>query len=56
MSVASAMFLILEFSQPYSGVFTISSQGIDAMLLALIDDSEKDASAVALPTAPPLPA
>jgi hypothetical protein len=38
-SVASAMFLILEFSQPYSGVFTISSQGIDAMLRALVDES-----------------
>ena len=56
LSVASAMFLILEFSQPYSGVFTISSRGIDAILQALIDDSEAASAAVALQTAPSLPA
>jgi hypothetical protein len=39
-AVASALFLILEFSQPYSGVFTIPSTGIDQILGALIGDGE----------------
>ena len=55
-SVASAMFLILEFSQPYSGVYTISSRGIDAMLGVLIDDSEAASPPLVLQTAPSLPA
>lgn len=55
-SVASAMFLISEFSQPYSGVYTISSRGIDAMLGVLIDDSEAASPAAALQTAPSFPA
>ena len=38
MSVASAIFLILEFSHPYSGVFSISASGIDLVLGALIPD------------------
>jgi len=38
MSVASAMFLILEFSHPYSGVFAISASGLDLVLAALIAD------------------
>jgi Protein of unknown function (DUF4239) len=40
MSVASAIFLILEFSHPYSGVFSISGSGIDQVLSALIADAE----------------
>ena len=35
-SVASAVFLILEFSEPYSGVFKIKPRGIDLVLEALI--------------------
>jgi hypothetical protein len=38
MSVASAVFLILEFSHPYSGVFSISSSGIEQVLSSLIDE------------------
>jgi len=38
LSVASAMFLILEFSQPFTGVFRISSEGIDTALAGLIPD------------------
>ena len=40
MSVASAIFLILEFSHPYSGIFSISGAGIDQVLGALIADAE----------------
>jgi hypothetical protein len=40
MSVASAIFLILEFSHPYSGLFSISGSGIDQVLSALIADAE----------------
>jgi hypothetical protein len=40
MSVASAIFLILEFSHPYSGIFSISGSGIDQVLSALIADAE----------------
>jgi hypothetical protein len=39
MSVASAIFLILEFSHPYSGIFSISGAGIDQVLGALIADA-----------------
>jgi hypothetical protein len=35
-AVASAMFLILEFSQPYSGVFRLKPTGIDLVLAALV--------------------
>jgi len=56
LSVASAMFLILEFSQPYSGAYTISSRGIDAMLGVLIDDNATESPAVAFQTAPSVPA
>jgi hypothetical protein len=38
MSVASAIFLILEFSHPYSGIFSISPSGIDSVLGSLIAD------------------
>jgi len=38
MAVASAIFLILEFSHPYSGVFSISVSGIDQVLGALIEE------------------
>ncbi len=34
-SVASAIFLILEFSQPYVGFFNIPSDGIDQVIAAL---------------------
>jgi hypothetical protein len=37
-SVASAMFVIFPFSQPYSGTFSISSSGIDGVLASLIAD------------------
>ena len=40
LSVASAIFLILEFSHPYSGIFSISGPGIDQVLGALIADAE----------------
>jgi len=35
-SVSSAMFLILEFSQPYSGLFRLKPTGIDLVLGALV--------------------
>lgn len=35
-SVSSAVFMILEFSEPYSGVFKIKPTGIDLVLDALI--------------------
>ena len=38
MAVASAVFLILEFSQPFNGVFRIPAAGIDAALAGLIAD------------------
>jgi hypothetical protein len=38
LSVASAIFLILEFSHPYTGVFPISAAGFDLVLGALIAD------------------
>lgn len=34
-SVASAIYLILEFSQPYVGLFRISSEGIDQVIASL---------------------
>jgi hypothetical protein len=34
-AVASAMFVILEFSQPYSGLFGISPIGVDDLIAAL---------------------
>ncbi len=34
-AVASAIFLILELSQPYFGLFRISSEGIDQVIEAL---------------------
>ena len=34
-AVASAVFLILEFSQPYSGLFRISPVGVDSLISAL---------------------
>jgi hypothetical protein len=34
-SVASAVYLILEFSQPYLGLFRISPEGIDQVIAAL---------------------
>jgi hypothetical protein len=34
-SVASAIYLILEFSQPYLGLFRISSEGIDQVIAEL---------------------
>ena len=37
-SVASAIFMILEFSQPYSGLFTIDPAGLDSVLAAMIED------------------
>ena len=40
MSVASAIFLILEFSHPYSGIFSISGSGIDQVMSALIAEAE----------------
>jgi hypothetical protein len=35
MAVASAVFMILEFSQPYSGLFRISPAGVDSLISAL---------------------
>ena len=35
LSVASAIFLILEFSQPYDGHFRIPSEGIDHVIAEL---------------------
>lgn len=37
-SVASAIFMILEFSQPYSGTFIIDPAGIDSVLAAMAED------------------
>ncbi|MGA8446334.1 MAG: hypothetical protein WB766_14265 [Roseiarcus sp.] len=34
-SVASAIYLILEFSQPYLGLFRIPSEGIDQVIASL---------------------
>jgi hypothetical protein len=34
-AVASAVFMILEFSQPYSGLFRISPVGVDSLISAL---------------------
>ena len=34
-AVASAIYLILEFSQPYSGLFRISPVGVDNLIAAL---------------------
>ena len=34
-SVSSAIFLILEFSEPYSGVYKIKPEGIDEVIAAL---------------------
>ena len=34
-AVASAIFMILEFSQPYSGLFRISPVGVDSLISAL---------------------
>jgi hypothetical protein len=34
-AVASAIFMILEFSQPYSGLVRISSVGVDNLIAAL---------------------
>jgi hypothetical protein len=35
LSVSSALFLILEFSEPYSGVYKIKPDGIDKVIAAL---------------------
>ena len=34
-AVASAIFMILEFSQPYSGMFRISPVGVDNLIAVL---------------------
>jgi hypothetical protein len=34
-SVSSAIFLILEFSEPYSGVYKIQPRGIDEVIAEL---------------------
>ncbi|HTR14576.1 MAG TPA: hypothetical protein VMI72_15330 [Roseiarcus sp.] len=34
-SIASAIFLILEFSEPYFGIFRIPPEGIDQVIAAL---------------------
>jgi hypothetical protein len=34
-AVASAIFMILEFSQPYSGLVRISSVGVDNLIATL---------------------
>ena len=34
-AVASAVYMILEFSQPYSGLFRISPVGVDSLIAAL---------------------
>jgi hypothetical protein len=35
MAVASAVFMILEFSQPYSGLFRISPVGVDNLIAVI---------------------
>jgi hypothetical protein len=34
-AVASAVFMILEFSQPYSGLFRISPVGVDSLIAVI---------------------
>ena len=34
-AVASAIYLVLEFSQPYSGLFRISPVGVDNLIAVL---------------------
>jgi hypothetical protein len=34
-AVASAVFMILEFSQPYSGMFRISPVGVDSLIAVI---------------------
>ncbi len=34
-AVASAVFMILEFSQPYSGLFRISPVGVDNLIAVI---------------------
>jgi hypothetical protein len=34
-AVASAVYMILEFSQPYSGLFRISPVGVDSLIAVL---------------------
>jgi hypothetical protein len=43
-SVASAIYLILEFSQPYLGLFRIPHQGIDQVIAALAADGQRSNS------------
>ncbi len=33
--IASAVYMILEFSQPYSGLFRISPVGVDSLIAVL---------------------
>ena len=43
-SVASAIYLILEFSQPYLGLFRIPHEGIDQVIAALSADRQRSNS------------
>ena len=36
-AVSSAIFLVLELSEPYSGLFRIRSRGLDLLIASLID-------------------
>jgi hypothetical protein len=45
LAVSSAMFIILEFSQPYTGLFRISPVGIDALIRAIGASMPSDAGA-----------
>ena len=53
-SVASAIYLILEFSQPYLGLFRIPHQGIDQVIAALA--ANEPAAVEAAGRAPAAPA
>jgi hypothetical protein len=35
LAVASAFFMILEFSEPYSGLFRISAVGVDGLIASI---------------------
>ena len=41
-AISSAIFLIIEFSEPYSGLFRISSAGIDKVIAELAANAPPD--------------
>ncbi len=40
-AIASAIFLIIEFSEPYSGIFCISPEAIDKVIAELETNAPK---------------